>query len=249
MVFTTRRTALAAALAITALAATGHTMAQDGSNWPTKPIKLTVPYTPGGSTDIVSRTVFEAVGKRLGQPVVIENKPGANSTIGVSQTARSPADGYHFVSVLAAYTVNMSLYKKLPYKASDFVAVSHVADLPMFLFTSNKLPVSNARELAEYGKQNPLNYASSGTGASAHMIGARWAQENGLNAQHVPYNGSAPILSDLMSGQSTCCLTQPWCPCRMPRRARSRYWPWPPSSAGPVSPIFPPWKSPASPAL
>lgn len=201
MVFTTRRTALAAALAITALAATGHTMAQDGSNWPTKPIKLTVPYTPGGSTDIVSRTVFEAVGKRLGQPVVIENKPGANSTIGVSQTARAPADGYHFVSVLAAYTVNMSLYKKLPYKASDFVAVSHVADLPMFLFTSNKLPVSNARELAEYGKQNPLNYASSGTGASAHMIGARWAQENGLNAQHVPYNGSAPILSDLMSGQ------------------------------------------------
>lgn len=201
MASTTRRTALAAALAITALAATGHSMAQDGSNWPTKPIKLTVPYTPGGSTDIVSRTVFEAVGKRLGQPVVIENKPGANSTIGVSQTARAPADGYHFVSVLAAYTVNMSLYKKLPYKASDFVAVSHVADLPMFLFTSNKLPVSNARELAEYGKQNPLNYASSGTGASAHMIGARWAQENGLNAQHVPYNGSAPILSDLMSGQ------------------------------------------------
>lgn len=201
MASTTRRTALAAALAITALVATGHSMAQDSSNWPTKPIKLTVPYTPGGSTDIVSRTVFEAVGKRLGQPVVIENKPGANSTIGVSQTARAPADGYHFVSVLAAYTVNMSLYKKLPYKASDFVAVSHVADLPMFLFTSNKLPVSNARELAEYGKQNPLNYASSGTGASAHMIGARWAQENGLNAQHVPYNGSAPILSDLMSGQ------------------------------------------------
>ena len=201
MAFTTRRTALAAALAITTIAATGHSLAQDSSNWPTKPIKLTVPYTPGGSTDIVSRTVFEAVGKRLGQPVVIENKPGANSTIGVTQTARAPADGYNFVSVLAAYTVNMSLYKKLPYQASDFVAVSHVADLPMFLFTSNKLPVKNVQELAEYGKQNPLNYASSGTGASAHMIGARWAQENGLNAQHVPYNGSAPILSDLMSGQ------------------------------------------------
>lgn len=201
MASTTRRTALAAALAITTLAATGHTMAQDSSNWPSKPIKVTVPYTPGGSTDIVSRTVFEAVSKRLGQPVVIENKPGANSTIGVAQTARAPADGYNFVSMLAAYTVNMSLYKKLPYKPSDFVAVSHVADLPMFLFASNKLPVKNARELAEYGKKNPLNYASSGTGASAHMIGARWAQENGLNAQHVPYNGSAPILSDLMSGQ------------------------------------------------
>ena len=197
----TRRTAWAAALVFSSLAVAPTSWAQDASNWPTKPIKVTVPYTPGGSTDIVSRTVFEAVSKRLGQAVVIENKPGANSTIGVAQTARAPADGYHFVSVLAAYTVNMSLYKKLPYKASDFVAVSHVADLPMFLFAANKLPVKNAKELAEYGKKNPLNYASSGTGASAHMIGARWAQENGLNAQHVPYNGSAPILSDLMSGQ------------------------------------------------
>jgi tripartite-type tricarboxylate transporter receptor subunit TctC len=132
--------------------------------------------------------------------VIVENRPGANSTIGVTQLART-ADGYSFVSVLAAYTVNMSLYKKLPYKPTDFVAVSHMADLPMFLFAANKLPVKSAKELAEYGKTHPLNYASSGTGASAHMIGARFTQENGLNAQHVPYNGSAPILSDLMSGQ------------------------------------------------
>jgi tripartite-type tricarboxylate transporter receptor subunit TctC len=187
---------------LTTVVFTTQGWAQDNSaNWPSKAIKVTVPYTPGGSTDIVSRTVFEAVSKRLGQPVVIENKPGANSTIGVAQTTRAAADGYTFVSVLAAYTVNMSLYKKLPYQPSDFVAVSHVADLPMFLFTSNKLPVKNAKQLAEYGKKNPLNYASSGTGASAHMIGARFAQENGLNAQHVPYNGSAPILTDLMSGQ------------------------------------------------
>ncbi|WP_284335981.1 Bug family tripartite tricarboxylate transporter substrate binding protein [Comamonas sp. NoAH] len=189
-------------LAVSTLFAASHTLAQESTaNWPTKAIKVTVPYTPGGSTDIVSRTVFDAVSKRLGQPVIIENKPGANSTIGVTQTSRAPADGYNFVSVLAAYTVNMSLYKKLPYKPSDFVAVSHVADLPMFLFVANKLPVKNAKELAEYGKKKPLNYASSGTGASAHMIGARFAQENSLNAQHVPYNGSAPILADLMNGQ------------------------------------------------
>ncbi|MBQ0133114.1 MAG: tripartite tricarboxylate transporter substrate binding protein [Comamonas sp.] len=193
---------VSAFFAVSSLTFASHALAQDSSaNWPTKPIKLTVPYTPGGSTDIVSRTVFEAVGKRLGQSVIIENKPGANSTIGVSQTARAAADGYNFVSVLAAYTVNMSLYKKLPYQPSDFVAVSHVADLPMFLFASNKLPVKNAKEVAALGKTKPLNYASSGTGASAHMIGARFAQENGLNAQHVPYNGSAPILVDLMSGQ------------------------------------------------
>ena len=196
-----RRIALAAAFAISTCSI-GTGMAQDAAaHWPSKAIKVTVPYTPGGSTDIVSRTVFEAVSKRLGQPIIIENKPGANSTIGVAQTARAPADGYNFVSMLAAYTVNMSLYKKLSYQASDFVAVSHVADLPMFLFASNKLPVNNAKELAEYGKKKPLNYASSGTGASAHMIGARWAQENHLDAQHVPYNGSAPILADLMSGQ------------------------------------------------
>lgn len=199
---TGRRSALAAAVALSALAAANPSWAQDrNAHWPSKAIKVTVPYTPGGSTDIVSRTVFEAVSKRLGQPVIIENRPGANSTIGVAQTSRAPADGYHFVSVLAAYTVNMSLYQKLPYQPSDFVAVSHVADLPMFLFTSNKLPIKNANELAEYGKKNPLNYASSGTGASAHMIGARFTQENALNAQHVPYNGSAPILTDLMSGQ------------------------------------------------
>jgi len=200
--YASQRSAMAAAAALACLAFTSTSWAQDASShWPSKAIKVTVPYTPGGSTDIVSRTVFEAVSKRLGQPIVIDNKPGANSTIGVTQTSRAPADGYHFVSVLAAYTVNMSLYKKLPYKPSDFVAVSHVADLPMFLFTSNKLPVKNALELSEYGKKNPLNYASSGTGASAHMIGARFAQENALNAQHVPYNGSAPILTDLMSGQ------------------------------------------------
>ena len=171
------------------------------SDYPSQPIRLIVPFAPGGSTDIVSRTVFDAVSKKLGQTVIVENRPGANSTIGVTQTMRAPADGYHFVSVLAAYTVNMSLYKKLAYKPSDFVAVSHMADLPMFLFAANKLPVKNAKELATYGKSHPLNYASSGTGASAHMIGARFTQENGLNAQHVPYNGSAPILADLMSGQ------------------------------------------------
>ena len=246
----TRRAITATALACASLSMASTSWAQDNAaNWPSKPIKVIVPYTPGGSTDIVSRTVFDAVSKRLGQPVVIENKPGANSTIGVTQTARAPADGYNFVSVLAAYTVNMSLYKKLPYKPGDLVAVSHVADLPMFLFAANKLPVKNAKELAEYGKKQPLNYASSGTGASAHMIGARWAQENGLNAQHVPYNGSAPILADLMSGQVDMLFDPALVPMPTPRAARSRCWPWRRSSAGPASPTSPPWRKRAFPAL
>ncbi len=185
--------AAACALANPAFAQTGE--------WPTKPIKLVVPYTPGGSTDTVSRVVFEKVAQSLGQPIVIDNKPGANSTLGSAQVVRAPADGYTFLSVLASYAVNMSLYKKLPYKPTDLVPVSQMAELPMFLFTSKHLPVKNVAELLAYGKTHPLNYASSGTGASAHLMGARLAMEQKLDAQHVPYNGSAPILADLMSGQ------------------------------------------------
>lgn len=175
-------------------------MAQN-ADWPQKPIKLVVPYTPGGSTDVASRIIFEKVAQRLGQPVVVENRPGANSTIGAGMVARAAPDGYTFLSMLAAYTVNTTLYPKRPYKTTDLVPVSHMADLPMFLFTSKKMPVKSVAELLAYGKTHPLNYASSGTGASAHLIGARFAMDAKLDAQHIPYNGSAPILADLMSGQ------------------------------------------------
>ena len=174
-------------------------LAQD-EQWPTKPITVIVPYTPGGSTDTVARVVMQKLSERLGQSVVIENKPGANSTIGVAQAARAKADGYTFATILAAYAVNFSLYD-LNYKAEDFTPVSHIADLPLFLFTSKNIPAKNLSELVEYGKKNPLTYGSSGNGSSSHMTGAHFAQITGLDMTHVPYKGSAPILADLLEGR------------------------------------------------
>ncbi|MDQ0138824.1 Bug family tripartite tricarboxylate transporter substrate binding protein [Cupriavidus necator] len=171
--------------------------------WPAKPIKVIVPYTPGGSTDTVSRIVFEQVSQRLGQPIIIENKPGANSTLGVGIAARSAPDGYTFVSVLAAYSANMSLYSKLSYKPADLVPVAEMAELPLFLFSSKKLPVKTVAELVDYGKKHPdtLTFGSSGVGSSAHLTGERLAMESKLKLTHVPYNGSAPILPALVSGE------------------------------------------------
>ncbi|QYY33154.1 tripartite tricarboxylate transporter substrate binding protein [Cupriavidus pinatubonensis] len=180
----------------------GHTtFAADA--WPTKPIKVIVPYTPGGSTDTVSRVVFEKVAQSLGQPIIIENKPGANSTLGVGVAARSAPDGYTFVSVLAAYSANMSLYSKLSYKPSDLVPVAEMAELPLFLFSSKKLPVKTVGELVDYGKKHPdtLTFGSSGVGSSAHLTGERLAMESKVKMTHIPYNGSAPILPALISGE------------------------------------------------
>lgn len=183
----------------------GLAMGQGASaaEWPTKPIKVIVPYTPGGSTDTVSRVVFERVSQSLGQPIIIENKPGANSTLGVGVAARSAPDGYTFVSVLAAYSANMSLYSKLSYKPTDLIPVAEMAELPLFLFASKRLPVKTVAELVAYGRKNPdaLTFGSSGVGSSAHLTGERLAMESKLKMTHVPYNGSAPILPALVSGE------------------------------------------------
>lgn len=193
-----KKLVLATLAAVSPLMFSQSAVAQD--KWPSKPITVIVPYTPGGSTDTVSRVVMQKLSERLGQTIVIENKPGANSTIGTAQVARAKPDGYTFVTVLAAYSANPHLYK-LNYSNEDFTPVSHIADLPLFLFTSKKLPVNSVQELVEYGKKNPLNYASSGIGSSAHLTGAHFAKIAGLEMNHIPYKGSAPILADLLSGQ------------------------------------------------
>lgn len=170
--------------------------------WPEKPIEVVVPYTPGGATDTVTRVIMKRLSERLGQPVVVANKPGANSTIGTASVARAKPDGYTFITVLAAYTINPHLYK-LSYTFKDFAPVSHMADLPLFLFINKDVPANTLAELIAYGKKNPdvLTYASSGTGSSAHMTGANFGLQAGLVMTHIPYKGSAPILTDLLSGQ------------------------------------------------
>ncbi|WP_373980151.1 tripartite tricarboxylate transporter substrate binding protein [Achromobacter sp. JD417] len=193
------RNLLFAALAATGVAA-GPTHAAD--NWPSKPIKIIVPYTPGGSTDIVTRIVMEKLGPRLNQTIVVENRPGANSSLGSAIAAKAEPDGYTFLSMLPAYIINFHLYK-LGYTPADLTPVVQMADLPLFLFVANELPVKNVAELVAYARKNPdkLTYASSGNGSSAHLTGADFALQNKITMTHVAYKGSAPILTDLLGNR------------------------------------------------
>lgn len=206
-----RRTALQTLLAATILAAT--TMAAPSSAastdsaaparaWPDRPIKVIVPYTPGGATDTVTRIVMDKLAARLGQNIVIENKPGANSTLGAAIAAKAEPDGYTFLSILPAYVINTHLYK-LSYSPSELEPVVHMADLPLFLFVSKDVPANSLQELVAHGRKHPdtLTYASSGTGSSAHLTGADFALQSGLKMTHVAYKGSAPILADLLAGR------------------------------------------------
>jgi tripartite-type tricarboxylate transporter receptor subunit TctC len=195
------RRCASALLAIT-LCSSSFVYAQNTGDWPNKTIKVVVPYTPGGSTDTATRVIMDKLSARLKQNIVIENKPGANGNVGAAAVARAEPDGYTFVSVLAAYSISPHLYQ-MPFAPDALVPISKMADLPLFLFVSNKLPVTTVQELVTFGKNNPgkLNYASSGTGASAHMTGTNFGLLSGLQMEHVPYKGSAPILADILSGQ------------------------------------------------
>ena len=192
------RNLLFAALAATGLAA-GPAQADD---WPSKPIKIIVPYTPGGSTDTVTRIVMEKLGPRLNQTIVVENRPGANSSLGSALVAKAEPDGYTFLSMLPAYIINFHLYK-LGYKPADLTPVVQMADLPLFLFVSQELPVNNVSELVAYARKNldKLTYASSGNGSSAHLTGADFALQSKITMTHVAYKGSAPILTDLLGNR------------------------------------------------
>jgi hypothetical protein len=192
----TLKTLLCAVLAATGLAAGAAHAADD---WPSKPIKIIVPYTPGGSTDIVTRIVMEKLGPRLKQTIVVENRPGANSSVGSAMAAKAEPDGYTFLSMLPAYIINFHLYK-LTYSPSDLTPVVQMADLPLFLFVAEDLPVKTVADLVAYARKNPdkLTYASSGNGSSAHLTGADFALQSKITMTHVAYKGSAPILTDLL---------------------------------------------------
>ena len=182
----------------------GHTQvhAQGAANWPSKPLKVIVPYPPGAATDTITRIMMEKLAQRLAQTIIVENKGGANSAVGTAYVARAEPDGYTLLSVLAAYAVNPHLHK-MAYQPEDLIPISKMADLPNFLFVSNRIPVNTLDELLDYGRRNPgkLNYASSGTGSSAHMLGASLSQRSGIPMQHVPYKGSALVLTDILSGE------------------------------------------------
>jgi tripartite-type tricarboxylate transporter receptor subunit TctC len=172
--------------------------------WPTRSIRMVVPYTPGGYTDLMARLVGQKISEALGQPIVFENKPGANAIIGTDVVAKSAPDGYTFGTVIAAHAVNATLNPKLPYDTmKDLTYVSLMSVAPLIMIAHPSVPANNLKELIALAKAKPgeLNFASSGIGAAAHLTMEMFKSRAGINMQHIPYKGTAGALQDTVGGQ------------------------------------------------
>ncbi len=173
--------------------------------FPSGPVKIIVPFPPGGGTDILARPIAQKLNERFKLPVVLENRGGANGTIGTAYVAKSaPADGHTLLIVPSGYAVNPSLYPNLPYdQARDLAAVTQLVSGPLTLVTHPSLPVKNVRELITLAKARPaeLNYGSSGVGSLPHLAGEWFALSAGIRMTHVPYKGSGAATIDVMSGE------------------------------------------------
>jgi tripartite-type tricarboxylate transporter receptor subunit TctC len=189
-----------AALAIV-LGCAGGALAQ---GWPNRPIRMIVPYTPGGYTDLMARLVGQKISEALGQPIIFENKPGANAIIGTDVVAKAAPDGYTFGTVIAAHAVNATLNPKLPYDTlKDFSYVSLMSVAPLIMIAHPSLPANNLQELIALAKSKPgeLNFASSGVGAAAHLTMEMFKSRTGIDMVHIPYKGTAGALQDVIGGR------------------------------------------------
>ena len=191
---------MALLLAACALAvAAPPAMAQD---YPQKPIKMITPYPPGGPTDVLARAISQKLSERLGQPIVIDNRPGASGMIGADMVAKAAPDGYTLLANASIHVINPSLYANPPYDAiRDFAPVSQIAEVPLVLVVNPALGVKTVRELIAKAKASPLNFASSGNGSAPHLAGEGFNIATGTKMQHIPYKGSGPAITDLIGGQ------------------------------------------------
>lgn len=196
-----RRTIALALTLVMGLAAA----AQGQTAWPVKPIKIMVGYAPGGSTDVTARIIAQALSERLGQPVIIENRPGAAGNIAAEAAAKADADGYTLtLATSSTMTANASLYKTLPFDArTDFAPISLTAFIPNLLVVNPQVPANNLGEFIAYAKANPgrLNFGSAGNGSSQHLSGELFNSLAGVRMMHVAYRGGAPAVNDLLGGQ------------------------------------------------
>lgn len=196
----TRRRFLKAIAVITSMAGT-CVFAQA---WPNKPISLVVPFPPGGTTDVLARAIGQQLSTSLGQPVIVESKPGAGATIGADFVAKSKPDGYVFLMGAVHHTIATTVYKKLPYDfQKDFAPVSIVAMVPNVLTTNPSVAAKSVAELLALAKAQPgkLTYGSNGNGTAQHLIGAQFESMAKVALVHVPYKGSGPLATDLLGGQ------------------------------------------------
>lgn len=173
--------------------------------YPNRPLRIVVPFPPGGGTDIGTRIVAQKLQEAWGQAVIVENKPGAAGIVGTELTAKSAPDGYTFMmGNIGTHAINVSLYKKLAYDpVRDFAPVSMVADLPLLLLVHPSVPANSVKELIALAKSQPgkLNFSSSGAGGSMHVAAELFKSMTGVDMVHIPYKGGAPAVADLLSGQ------------------------------------------------
>ena len=201
---TTRRTLLASLAVAAAGALPLGALAQ---NFPTKPITIIVPFSAGGTTDILARIVGQGLTTELGQSVVVDNKPGAGGNIGGSLAAKAAADGYTLLmGTVGTHAINQSLYKKIPFDpVKDFAPLSRVATVPNLLVAHPSQPFKTVKEMIAYAKANPgkITFGSPGSGASPHVSGELFKSMTGTDLLHIPYKGSAPAMTDLLGGQTS----------------------------------------------
>ncbi|SAI28126.1 putattive exported protein [Bordetella ansorpii] len=187
---------------LVALAASAGAAAAE--TWPTKPIRMVIPFSAGGNTDVVARLIAPHIEKAVGQPVVVENRPGAAGNIAAEYVARADADGYTLLmGTVGTQAINYSIYKDIRFKPADFSPITLVASVPNVLVVTPSLPVKSVQELIDYGKKNPgkLSFASSGAGSSIHLSGEMFKTRTGVDMVHVPYKGSAAAVTDIIGGQ------------------------------------------------
>jgi tripartite-type tricarboxylate transporter receptor subunit TctC len=189
---------------LAALAALLFAAATWAQTYPAKTITIIVPFTPGSATDVAARLVGERLNAAWGQPVIVDNRPGAGGTIGIAQTARAEPDGYTLAVVSTGHVVNWVLYKDLPYDTlKDLAGVAPIASLPSVLVVAPSLGVKNVKELVALAKAKPgaLNYGTAGVGSAAHINSEKFNHAAGIRAVHIPLKGTPPILSETMAGR------------------------------------------------
>jgi tripartite-type tricarboxylate transporter receptor subunit TctC len=181
-------------------------------SWPAKPVRVVVPFPPGGASDALARMVAQKLGEQLGQPFVVENKPGAASTIGIAEAAKAPADGYTLLLAAAPFVITQYVYPKLAYDVrKDFVPVGLLQTTPTLLVVNPQLGVGNVADFLKLARSKPgqISYATPGSGSLPHLIGELLKLQAGVDLLHVPYKGGGPALADLLAGHANSAFLSP----------------------------------------
>jgi len=192
--------------ALVAIAGACAALTAGAQAYPSRPVRLIIPFSAGGAADVPGRILAQRLTEALGQQVVVDNRPGAGSTIGAEAAAKAPPDGYTLFMISNTHFVSAALYKKLSYDSlNDYTPVSQITSAPNVLVIHPSLPAKSVRELIALAKSRPgqINYASSGNGSTQHLTGALFCKMAGINMTHIPYRGSGPVTADLLAGQVT----------------------------------------------